>query len=106
MHSDDDDNIPNQALLTHRPAVAPTINTAPDVLEMPDNDSQDTRRSNSRVKLISSTIERTVDKLSSRVTNKSTSPPPTSSSSRRVFSLSRKSKNKGVEAESSATLIS
>lgn len=93
------DNIPQQSTISHHPEAAPTLDTSPEALEMPDAASQDdpqTSQSQSRVKKIADTIERTVektvDKLSKTRTQKSVPPTPTSSTPRRVFILTRKSR--------------
>ena len=91
--------------LTHRPSAAPTLNTSPDALQIPDQPSPDDphrSQSHSRVKRISTTIEKTVDKLTRSTNAKSGSPTPTSTSPRRVFSLSRKSRhNPSASADNS-----
>jgi sterol 3beta-glucosyltransferase len=96
------DNDPQLSTITHRPEVAPTLNTSPDALEMSNQPvSEDSQRSqgSSRVKRLSATIEKTVDKLTRSTSPKSSSPTPTSSTPRRVFSLSRKTRHQGSGSE-------
>lgn len=87
---------PHYSTLAHDPTVAPVVQTSPQTLEIADpNDSESPSKSQgqSRVARLSSTIEKTVDKLSKSVGGKSGNSTPSSPSHRRVFSLSKKSRH-------------
>lgn len=98
--------VPSLQPAFHTPIAAPTLDTSPETLELPGTQSPpDQRDVTSRVKRISSavekTVEKTVDRLSRSVSGKSstgqTTPP--SSARRRMFSLSRKGKPRPLSGE-------
>jgi hypothetical protein len=67
----------------------------------PDHTQKDISSSQSRVKRLSNVVEKTVDKLSRSVSGGSgTIPSPSSPSSRRVFSISRRSRPSQLSADS------
>jgi len=73
----------------------------PPVPQANDHTQKDISSSQSRVKRLSNVVEKTVDKLSRSVSGGSgTSPSPSSPSSKRVFSISRRSRPSQLSADS------
>lgn len=72
---------------------------------VPDHAPKDLSSSQSRVKRLSNVVEKTVDKLSRSVSGGSgTIPSPSSPSSRRVFSISRRSRPSQLSADSESAI--
>ncbi|TFK30745.1 hypothetical protein FA15DRAFT_662784 [Coprinopsis marcescibilis] len=93
---------PSLQPLLHDPMAAPTLDTSVDALGMGEApETEEPKLTQSRVKRLSSAVEKTVDKLSRSVGSKSTpSSPPPATGHRRVFSLTRKPQNLAAEGES------
>ncbi|EEB91498.1 hypothetical protein MPER_10133 [Moniliophthora perniciosa FA553] len=89
--------------LTHDPAVAPTINTSPESLgysETSVSDSIDSSPTASRVKRLSSAVEKLGRSLSGKAPSTS---PPSGAGHRRLFSINRKGKGKAEDGLSAST---
>ncbi len=89
------DTLPVLQPILHNPGVAPALNTSPEALGFTDSpvvprESKDSS-SSSRVKRLSSAMEKTVDKLGRSISGKS-SASPSAGGHRRLFSISRKGK--------------
>lgn len=95
-------NKPSLQPVLHNPMAASSIDTSPEMLGLVDSPAIDLRESgspHSRVKRLSTAVEKTVDKLGRSISGKATSgntlnkpSTPPSSGHRRIFSINRKGK--------------